>query len=64
MRKWIEIDGRRYRWRDILRVRREQDKEERQHRQPALFDLHDDKRPASQATVDGRYQEPTLFKVD
>jgi len=29
MRRFVEIDGKRYLWRDILKVRREQRKEER-----------------------------------
>jgi hypothetical protein len=37
MRKWIELDGRRYRWRDLLRIRREQDKEDRQRTQQAAL---------------------------
>jgi hypothetical protein len=32
--------------------------------QLTLFELKQDKRPASQTTVAGRYQQPTLFKVD
>ena len=63
MPKSIEIDGKRYSWRDILKLRREQKKEARKA-QLLLFDLKTDVRPASQQSVDGRYQEPTLFKVD
>jgi len=64
MRKWVEIEGRRYRWKDLLKLRREQDKEDRKARQQPLFELHEDRRPASQQTADGRLQSPTLFKVD
>jgi hypothetical protein len=63
MLKFVEIDGRRYAWRDILKLRREQRKQSRQN-QLTLFELKDDSRPASQSTVVGRYVEPTLFKVD
>jgi hypothetical protein len=49
---------------DLLRIRREQDKEDRQQRQQPLFDLHEEGRPASQQTADGRLQSPTLFNVD
>jgi hypothetical protein len=59
----VEIDGRRYLWRDILKARREQMKAANQP-QPTLFELKDDRRPASQTTVAGRFTEPTLFKVD
>ena len=61
--KFIEIDGKRYAWREIVRLRREQREQSRQN-QLTLFDLREDSRPASQTTVAGRYSEPTLFKVD
>ena len=64
MLKYIEIDGKRYAWKDIVRLRREQIEAERRAQQPTLFELRDDCRPASQQTVRGRYEEPTLFKVD
>jgi hypothetical protein len=60
---FIVIDGKRYAWRDILKLRREQRKAMR-HAQLTLFEMKDDRRPASQRTADGRYEEPTLFKVD
>ena len=58
--KTIEINGQRFLWRDLLKMRREQRKVVRTA-QPALFDLHDDSRPAPERTVDGRYREPSLF---
>jgi hypothetical protein len=64
MLKFIEIGGAQYAWKEILRMRREQSKADRQPQQLTLFDLRDDSRPASQQTVRGRYEEPTLFKVD
>ena len=64
MPKFIEIDGRRYAWKEIVRLRREQIEAERRMQQPTLFELRDDSRAASQQTVRGRYEEPTLFKVD
>jgi hypothetical protein len=64
MLKYIQIDGKRYAWKDIVRLRREQTAAARQEQQPTLFELRDDSRPASQQTVRGRYEEPTLFKVD
>ena len=60
---FIVIVGKRYAWREILKLRREQRKATRQT-QLTLFELKDDCRPASQRTVDGRHVEPTLFKVD
>jgi hypothetical protein len=58
--KFIEIDGRRYAWTDILRMRREQ----REAVRPApltLFPLREDSRPAAHGTASGRYVSPTLF---
>jgi hypothetical protein len=60
--KHVVIDGKSYLWRDLLRLRREQTTPEPV--QPALFELKKDARPASQRKADGRYQEPTLFKID
>jgi hypothetical protein len=59
--RFLDIEGKRYSWRDILTMRREQKKAQRQP-QLTLFELRDDARPQSQATADGRYQEPTLFE--
>ncbi len=59
--KFIHIDGRRYLWREILQLRREQKKAARQP-QPTLFPLREDARPSTQRTASDRYQEPTLFE--
>jgi hypothetical protein len=59
----VEIDGRRYLWREILKLRQEQ-KELEPEKQLTLFELKTDTRPVSQASADGRYREPTLFKID
>jgi hypothetical protein len=64
MIKYITLpDGQRYRWKDLVRLRKEQ-RQRRQETQVTLFDLREDSRPASQTTAAGRYSEPTLFKVD
>ena len=60
--KFIEIDGRRYLWRDILRLRKEQVRAAANAKQPALFELIDDSRPRAERTAAGRYNEPSLFK--
>jgi hypothetical protein len=60
---FITIDGKRHLWRDILKLRREQRRAAKK-RQPTLFELKDDSRPASQRTAEGRFTEPTLFRVD
>jgi hypothetical protein len=62
--KFIDINGQRFRWKDILRMRKEQEKAARQPNQPPLFDLHDDARPVSQRSARGRYESPMLFKMD
>jgi hypothetical protein len=64
MHKFIDIDGKRHAWKDILRLRREQLEMQRRAQQPMLFELRDDCRPASQQSAAGRYKEPTLFPVD
>lgn len=53
--RFIEIDGRRYLWRDLVALRRAQ--------QPALFSLHEDRRPASECNATERYREPSLFTL-
>jgi hypothetical protein len=58
--KFILIDGKQYAWRDLLKLRREQRKAERQA-QPVLFELKEDNRPQSQRTASSRYKEPQLF---
>lgn len=57
----VVIDGKRYVWREILKLRREQRKQARQY-QPTLFQLHDDTRLPEQKTAAGRYHQPTLFE--
>ena len=49
-----KIGGVRYLWRDILKLRREQ-KELEPEKQLTLFELKEDRRPASQSSADGRY---------
>jgi len=64
MPKFIEIYGKRDAWKDIVRLRRKQIAAERHMQQPTLFEVSTDSRPASQQTARGRYEEPTLFKVE
>ena len=59
--KFIEIDGKRLLWRDVLQLRREQKQACANAVQPALFELHEDRRPPSDRTAAGRYLEPSLF---
>jgi hypothetical protein len=59
--RFIEIDGKRFLWRDVLQLRREQKKSHARRQQPALFELKDDRRPVAERTAAGRYREPSLF---
>jgi len=60
--RFIEIDGKRYLWRDLLQLRREQKKAHVNAQQPVLFELKEDTRPVTQRTAAGRYLEPSLFQ--
>jgi len=59
----IIIDERAYSWRAILELRRQQIEawKAAQRKQPALFDLREDRRPEAERTAAGRYNEPTLL---
>jgi hypothetical protein len=59
--RFIEIDGRRYLWRDLVALRRVQATPPTE--QPTLFALHEDCRPAGERTAAERYHEPSLFTV-
>jgi hypothetical protein len=59
--RFIEIDGRRYLWRDLVALRRAQAKPVAQ--QPALFTLREDHRPAGERDTAERYSAPSLFTV-
>jgi len=61
--KFIEIDGKRLLWRDVLELRREQKQACANAVQPALFELHEDRRQPADRTAAGRYQEPSLFSI-
>jgi hypothetical protein len=59
--RFIEIDGRRYLWRDLVALRRAQAMPAAQ--QPALFALREDHRPVGELDAAERYREPNLFTV-
>jgi hypothetical protein len=61
--RFIDLDGKRYLWRDLMRLRQEQRAAARQGEQPALFELREDCRPATDRTAAGRYLQPSLFTV-
>jgi hypothetical protein len=61
---FLVIDGKLYRWKDILELRRAQRTSAGAARasQMALFaTLHDDRRPPAERTASGRYLQPGLF---
>jgi hypothetical protein len=59
--QFIEIDGKRYLWRELLQLRRDQKKAHARAQQPALFELKEDCRPVADRSAAGRYREPSLF---
>ena len=54
-----------YSWRALCQRRRAQIDawKAAQPQQPALFELKEDSRPATERTTAGRYQEPTLLAL-
>jgi hypothetical protein len=61
----VLIDGRAYRWRDIVELRRQQLEAWKAARpeQPALFALRLDCRPVADRSAAGRYNEPSLLDL-
>jgi hypothetical protein len=61
--RFIEIDGKRFLWRDLVRLRQEQRRAAAKAQQPVLFELHDECRPAADRSAADRYREPSLFSL-
>lgn len=60
---FIRLDGKAYRWSDVLAARRAQLEAWRKPaEQPTLFPLVEDHRPAPSRTAAGRYLQPCLFE--
>lgn len=59
--RFVEIEGKRFLWRDLVKLRREQRQASANAPQAVLFPLIEDRRPPAERTAAGRYQEPTLF---
>lgn len=59
----IMIEGRAYSWRALIEARRVQLEawKAAQPTQPALFTMHEDRRPETQRKASDRYREPGLF---
>ena len=58
--KFIEIDGKRILWTDVLKLRRAQ-QEAVQARQLPLFEMREDARPTAERTAAGRFLGSTLL---
>jgi hypothetical protein len=61
--KFIQIEGKRFLWRDLVKLRQEQRRAAAEPQQPPLFELRDDCKPATERTAAGRYLEPSLFSL-
>lgn len=59
--RFIEIDGRRYIWRELVALRRNQATPRVE--QPTLFELREDHRSPGERTAAERYCEPSLFTL-
>ena len=59
--RFMDIDGRRYLWRDLVALRQAQARPRAE--QPALFELREDHRPPGERNAAERYREPSLFTV-
>ena len=59
--KFIDIDGKRFLWREALLQRRREQVAAARVEQPALFELIEDFSPPFERTAAGRYSEPSLF---
>ncbi|MGE0236073.1 hypothetical protein [Methylocystis sp.] len=58
--RYLVVDGKRFLWAELLRLRKEQRKAAKNEQQ-TLFPLKEDCRPPTQKTARGRFEEPTLF---
>jgi hypothetical protein len=56
----IDLEGRRYLWRDLLALKRAQATQKAE--QPALFELREDHRPPGERSASERYQAQSLFE--
>jgi hypothetical protein len=60
-RKFIDIDGKCFLWRELVQRRRQQLATAAKVEQPVLFEMKEHSRPAAERTAGGCYAEPTLF---
>lgn len=57
--RFVEIDGRRHLWRDLVALRQAQAMPRAE--QPTLFPLREDHCPPGERNAAERYREPNLF---
>jgi hypothetical protein len=62
--RFIDIDSKRYLWRDLPQRRREQLAAIAKVEQPTLFALRNDCRITAHRAAGGRYREPSLFSEE
>ena len=60
---YIELNGKRYLWREVIDMRRQQLEAARNPPQPTLFVLREDHKPACEGSAALRYQEPSLLSL-
>jgi hypothetical protein len=60
--KFVTLGGKRFAWREVLEARKQQ-RQATPLIQPALFELKDDTRPASERDAATRYQQPSLLPL-
>jgi hypothetical protein len=58
------IDGKAHSWRELVERRKAQLKEAAIPEQPALFEMHEDRRPPGERSAAERYREPSLFSLE
>lgn len=59
--KYVEIDGKKLLWKDVLTAYREQAKAVAIPQQPTLFEMREDRRPPGERSAAERYLSPSLF---
>jgi hypothetical protein len=59
--KYVLIDGRRHLWKSVVEAYREQARAAARPEQPALFEMHEDRRGPGERSAVERYLSPSLF---
>ena len=60
---FIEVDGKRHLWRDLIELRKSQVRQAAAPAQPLLFELREDHKPACEMSAVLRYREPSLLDL-